>query len=61
MVGEVNKEILIQALEQESLLSFEEELERAISTAHDENVSDWIEAITYLLKINALPMRLLAL
>jgi hypothetical protein len=52
---------LIKSLEQESLLSFEEEFERAISTAHAEDVSAWIEAIAYSLKINALPMRLLAL
>ncbi|MBD2316492.1 hypothetical protein [Phormidium tenue] len=61
IVGAIDKEVLIQALEQESLLSFEEEFERAISTAHAEDVSAWIEAIAYSLKINALPMRLLAL
>ncbi len=61
IVGEIDKEVLIQSLEQESLLSFEEEFERAISTAHAEDVSAWIEAISYSLKINASPMRLLAL
>jgi hypothetical protein len=61
IVGAIDKEVLIQALEQESLLSFEEEFERAISTAHAEDVSAWIEAIAYSLKINDLPMRLLAL
>ncbi|MEA5490161.1 MULTISPECIES: hypothetical protein [Pseudanabaena] len=61
IVGAIDKEVLIQALEQESLLSFEEEFERAISTAHAEDVSAWIEAISYSLKINALPMHLLAL
>ena len=60
IVGEIDKEVLIQALEQESLLSLEEEFERAISTAHVEDVSSWIEAIAYSLKINAPPMRLLA-
>jgi hypothetical protein len=61
VVVEIDKEVLIQSLEQESLLSFEEEFERAISTAHAEDVSAWIKAIAYSLKINHLPMRLLAL
>jgi hypothetical protein len=61
IVGEIDKEILIQALEQESLLSFEEEFEQAISTAHAEDISAWVEAIAYSLKTNDLPMRLLAL
>jgi hypothetical protein len=61
VVAEIDKEVLIKSLEQESLLSFEEEFERAISTAHAEDVSAWIEAIAYSLKINDLPMRLLAL
>jgi hypothetical protein len=61
VVAEIDKEVLIQSLEQESLLSFEEEFERAISTAHAEDVSAWIEAIAYSLKTNDLPMRLLAL
>jgi hypothetical protein len=61
IVSEIDKEILIQSLAQESLLSFGEEFEQAISTAHAEDVSAWIEAIAYSLKINDLPMRLLAL
>ena len=61
IVGAIDKEVLIQSLEQESLLSFGEEFEQAISTAHAEDVSAWIEAIAYSLKINDLPMRLLAL
>ena len=61
VVVEIDKEVLIQSLAQESLLSFEEEFERAISTAHAEDVSAWIKAIAYSLKINHLPMRLLAL
>jgi hypothetical protein len=61
VVAEIDKEVLIKSLEQESLLSFEEEFERAISTAHAEDVSAWIEAIAYSLKTNDLPMRLLAL
>jgi hypothetical protein len=61
IVAEIDKEVLIKSLEQESLLSFEQEFERAISTAHAEDVSAWIEAIAYSLKINASPMRLLAL
>jgi len=44
IAGAIDKEVLIQALEQESLLSFEEEFEQAISTAHAENVSAWVEA-----------------
>ena len=61
IVGEIDKEVLIQALEQESLLSFEEEFERAISTAHTENVSAWIEAIAHCITDNSAPMRLMDL
>jgi hypothetical protein len=61
VVAEIDKEVLIQSLEQESLLSFEEEFEQAINTAHAEDVSAWVGAIAYSLKINASPMRLLAL
>ena len=61
VVAEIDKEVLIQSLEQESLLSFEEEFERVISTAHAEDVSVWIDVIAYSLKLNASPMRLLAL
>jgi hypothetical protein len=56
MVGEIDKEVLIQALEQENLLSFEEEFERAISTAHAEDVSSWIEAISQGIANNFSPM-----
>ena len=58
IVGAIDKEVLIQALEQESLLSFEEELEQAISNAHTENVSAWIEAIAQCITNNSSPMRL---
>ena len=58
MVGAIDKEVLIQALEQESLLSVEEEFERAISTAHAEDVSSWIEAIAHCITNNSSPMRL---
>ncbi|MFM7885640.1 MAG: hypothetical protein ACKPCM_02880 [Pseudanabaena sp.] len=61
IVGEIDKEVLIQALEQESLLSVEEEFERAISTAHAEDVSSWIEAIAHCLANNSPPMRLIDL
>jgi hypothetical protein len=61
IVGEIDKEVLIQALEQESLLSVEEEFERAISTAHAENVSAWIEAIAHCIANNPSPMRLMDL
>ena len=61
MVSEVDKEVLIQSLEQESLLSFEEEFERAISTARAEDVSAWIEAITLCIANNSMPMRLMDL
>jgi hypothetical protein len=61
IVGAIDKEVLIQALEQESLLSVEEEFERAISTAHAENVSAWIEAIAYCIANNSSPIRLLDL
>ena len=61
MVGAIDKEVLIQALEQESLLSFEEEFERAIRTAHTENISAWIEAIALCIANNFSPMRLIDL
>ena len=61
MVGAIDKEVLIQALEQESLLSFEDELELAISTAHAEDVSSWIEAISLCIANNFSPMRLIDL
>ncbi len=61
IVGAIDKEVLIQALEQESLLSFEEELEQSISTAHTENVSAWIEAIAQCIASNFSPMRLIDL
>ena len=58
MVGAIDKEVLIQSLEQESLLSFEDEFERAISTAHTENISAWIEAIAHCIANNFSPIRL---
>jgi hypothetical protein len=61
MVGAIDKEVLIQALEQESLLSVEEEFERAISTAHAEDVSSWIETISHCITNNSSPMRLIDL
>jgi hypothetical protein len=48
-------------LEQESLLSVEEEFERAISTAHAEDVSSWIEAIEHCITDNSYPIRLMDL
>ncbi|MBD2179372.1 hypothetical protein H6F42_20840 [Pseudanabaena sp. FACHB-1998] len=61
IVGEIDKEILSQSLEQESLLSFEEEFERAISTAHAEDVSSWVEAIGHCIANNSSPIRLINL
>jgi hypothetical protein len=61
IVGEIDKEVLIQALEQESLLSFEEEFKQAISNAHTENVSVWIEVIAHCITNNSSPMRLIDL
>ena len=61
IVGEIDKEVLIQALEQESLLSVKEEFERAISTAHAEDVSSWIDAISHCVANNFSPMRLVEL
>ena len=58
VVAEIDKEVLIQSLEQESLLSFEEEFKRAISTAHAEDVSAWIEAIAHCIANSSCPMRL---
>ena len=48
-------------LEQEHLLSWKEELDLALSIAHAEDISAWIEAIAVCLKNNATPMRLLDL
>jgi hypothetical protein len=61
IVSAIDKEVLIQALEQESLLSVEEEFERAISTAHAEDVSSWVEAIAQYIENNFSPMRLIDL
>ncbi|MFM7601112.1 MAG: hypothetical protein ACKO7R_07935 [Pseudanabaena sp.] len=61
IVGEIDKEVLIQVLEQESLLSFGEEYAQAISTAHTENVSSWIEVIAQYIDNNYAPIRLLVL
>ena len=52
IVREIDKEVLIQALEQHSLLSLVEEFELAINTAHTENVSAWVEAIAHCIANN---------
>jgi hypothetical protein len=56
IVGAIDKEVLIQALEQESLLSLEEEFERAISTAHAEDISTWVKAISQCITNNSHPI-----
>jgi len=61
VVGAVDKEVLLHILEQEHSFSWEEELDLALSIAHAEDVSAWIDAIAFCLKSNAVPMRLLAL
>jgi hypothetical protein len=61
IVSAIDKEVLIQVLEQENLLSFEEKLEQAISTAHAEDVSAWVEAIAHCIANNSSPMRLMDL
>ena len=61
IVGAIDKEVLIQALEQESLLSFEDEFEQAIITAYAEDVSSWVEAIAQYIENNFSPMRLIDL
>jgi hypothetical protein len=48
-------------LEQASLLGFEEKFEQAISTAHAEDVSAWVEAIAHCIKNNFSPIRLIDL
>ncbi|MCA6622820.1 MAG: hypothetical protein IM542_09645, partial [Pseudanabaena sp. M165S2SP1A06QC] len=58
IVGEIDKEILIQSLEQEKMLSIEEEFEQAISTAHAEDISTWVKAIAHCITNNSSPMRL---
>jgi hypothetical protein len=61
IVSEIDKAVLIQVLEQESLLSPEEEYEQVLSTAHTENVSDWVEAIAQYIANNYSPIRLMSL
>ncbi|MFM7603433.1 MAG: hypothetical protein ACKO7R_19890 [Pseudanabaena sp.] len=61
IVCEIDKDVLIQALEQECLLSFEEKFERAISTSHAEDVSAWVEAISQCIANNSPPICLLDL
>ena len=61
IVGAVDKEVLLQVLEQEHLLSWEEELDLALSIAHAEDVSTWVDAISVCLKSNAVPMRFIDL
>jgi hypothetical protein len=61
MVGAIDKEVLIQALEEESWLSLEEEFERAISTAHAEDISAWVEVIAQCITDNSYPIRLMDL
>ena len=56
IVGAIDKEVLIHSLEQESLLSLEEEFERAISTAHAEDISTWVKAITQCITNNSHPI-----
>jgi len=61
IVAAIDKEVLIQSLEQESLLNLEEKFEQAISTAHAEDVSAWIEAISHCITNSFSPMRLIDL
>jgi hypothetical protein len=61
VVGAVDKEVLLQVLEQEDLLSWEDKLDLALSIAHDEDVSAWIEAIAVCLKSNDVPMHFIDL
>jgi len=61
IVGAIDKEILIHSLEQENLLSFEKEFEQAISTAHAEDISAWVEAIAQYIENNFSPMCLMDL
>jgi len=61
IVGAIDKEVLIQSLEQESLLSLVEELEQALSTAHAEDVSSWVDAIAHCIANSFSPMRLIDL
>lgn len=62
VVGNVDKEVLLQVLEedldQEKLLSVEEEFDQVIGTAHVENVSAWIDAIKLCLDEHTSPIRL---
>lgn len=61
IVGVVDQEVLIQALEQANLLSSEEELAQVLSTAHAEDVAAYITAISNCIANHFSPMRLIDL
>jgi hypothetical protein len=61
LVSVVDKQVLLEELEQESLLSFEQDGDLVISTAHAEDVSAWVEAIANCIKSHPVPIRLLDL
>ncbi|WP_055075872.1 hypothetical protein [Pseudanabaena sp. 'Roaring Creek'] len=58
IVRPVDKQTLIQLLEQEDALAPERQIELVMGTAHAENVSDWIEAIANCLNHYELPILL---
>lgn len=61
VVGDIDKEVLLQCLEQEKALSPAEEYAQAISIAHQENVSAWIEAIALRMSQRTTPIKLIEL
>ena len=58
IVSKIDKEVLIHALEQESLLSLEEEFQLAFSTAHAEDIAVCIEEISRCIASCFSPIRL---
>ena len=61
LVVAVDKQVLLEELEQESLLMHEQDHDLVISTTHAENVSAWVEAIANWTKSNPVPICLLDL
>lgn len=61
VVADIDKEALLQSLEQEKSLSLSEEYDQALSIAHQENVSAWIEAIALRMLQRTTPIKLLDL
>jgi len=46
IVSVIDKDVLIQVLEEQNLLDINKELERAIAITHEENISAWVSRIS---------------